>query len=65
MKLFFCYSAIVSQSYAFLSTKLALKRTIERGIVFKSHHKDDPLALGFSLDFTMRVGLSVGLAVDP
>jgi hypothetical protein len=26
---------------------------------------NDPLALGFSLNFTMRVGLSVGLAVDP
>jgi hypothetical protein len=58
------FSAIVNQSYAFLSAKLVLKRTIERGIVFKSHHIDDPLALGFSLNFTVRVGLSVGLAVD-
>jgi hypothetical protein len=44
----------------FFSANLVLKRAVERRrIVFKSHHIDEPPALGFSFNFT--VGLGFGL----
>jgi hypothetical protein len=43
----------VCPPYTFFAAKLGLKRTIERIIVFKSHHIDEPPALGFSFNFTV------------
>ena len=57
MRSFFC--SCKSVIYTFLSAKLVLKRAIERRIVFKSHHIDDPPALGFSFTFTEGLGFDV------
>jgi hypothetical protein len=56
MRSFFCYCKLVI--HLFLG-KLVSKGAIERRIVFKSHHIDEPPALGFS--FNLIKGLGNGI----